>query len=325
MKYPTLRTIQCLALLGSTGLCLSVLAQDEQSLETTAPATTAVAAPTGTNQVAVAQPSQPITFIGGWAHQFNTHVDNGGNFSVDRFRVGMNLPVDINDQFSLAAIARYQVDAYNFGGGLNPWENIETLTLAGLLKYRPDDRWTIYGGPLMRSSAESGANWGNATRGGGALAASYVVDDTLTVGAGIIAMAQLEDNAMVLPIVTVNWKFADGWRFKVGFTDLTTAGYGAEVAWDIAPDWQLTFGSAFHKSRFRLDDKGANPNGIGQEKSMTTSAAATWSPNQHFSATAFFGLAAGGKIRTENSGGSELGEESYDTVPFAGLSAKVAF
>jgi len=317
MKHLTLRTLQCLALLGSTALGLPALAQDEQQLDTAEPVS---AETTATNQN-----KMPMPFTAGWTHQFNTHVDGGGNFSIDRFRLGLGLPIQLNDQFFIATVVKYQVDSYNFGGGISPWENIETFTAVGLLQYRADDHWLWYGGPIMRSAMESGVNWGNATRGGGVLAVNYFADSNLSFGGGLLVMGQLEDNALVLPIVTVNWKFADDWRLKVGFTDLATAGYGIDAVWDCAPDWQLTFGGAFHKSRFRIEGSGPTADGIGQEKSFTLSAAATWVPNKTFCATAFVGLATGGKLRVEDSSGNELSESDYDTAPIFGVNAKVKF
>jgi len=317
MNHLTLRTIQCLALLGSTGLCLSALAQDEQQLDTAEPVT-AMATETNQNKI-------PMPFTAGWAHQFNTHVDGGGNFSIDRFRFGLGLPVQLNDQFYLATTVKYQLDAYNFGGGIDPWGNIETLTLASFLQYRPDEQWMWYGGPIMRTAVEEGANWSDGTRGGGLLAVNYIADENLSIGGGLLVMAQIKEDALVLPIITLNWKFADDWRLKAGMSDLATGGYGLEAVWDCCPDWQLSFGGAYHQSRFRINGSGPTTDGIGQERALTLTAAATWSPNKTFSATGFVGLATAGKLRLEDSGGNEIADNDYDTAAILGVNAKINF
>ena len=323
MKRSTLRTIKCLALAGSTGLCLSAWAQEDQQLETAEPLP-AVQTVTNQDQMLV-QKQLPMQFTAAWAHQFNTHVDDGGNFSLDRFRFGLGLPLRFNDQFALDTRFKYQLDAYNFGGGLDPWGNIQTLTIASLLQYRPDEHWLWYGGPLMRTAVEENANWGNATRGGGALAVNYIADENLSFGGGLIVMGQIEDNTLVLPIFTLNWKFQDDWRLKVGMTDLATAGYGIEAIWDVRPDWQLSFGGAYHKSRFRIEGTGPTSNGVGQEESLNLTAAATWAPTKSFSATAFVGLATAGKIRLEDSGGNGIIDHDYDTAPILGLKISTEF
>jgi len=311
MNHLTVRTIQSLALVVSTGLCLSAGAQDEEPVDTAEPVPAAAQA---TNQC-------QAKFMAGGARQFNTHIDGGGNFSINRFRAGLGGLMRFNDQFALAATVKYQLDNYDFGGGGDPWDNIETFTAVALLQYRLDEHWMLYGGPLLRTAAEVGADVGDATRGGAAIGANYIVDENLSLGGGLLVIGQLEDNTLVMPILTLNWNFADEWRLKVGFTDLATAGYGAELLWDFHPNWKLAFGGAFHKSRFRIE----NNDGIGQEKSFTLTAAATWSPNRTFSGTAFAGLATGGKLRLEDSGGTELADNKYDTAPILGLKADLRF
>jgi len=306
-----LRTLRCFTLLVSTGLCLSALAQDEEQLDT---AQSVPAAAQRTNRL-------PVQVTLGGSQQFKTDIDGGGEFSISRFRAGLGLPFRFNDQWALASTFKYQLDAYDFNGGGDPWDTIETFTAVALLQYRLDEHWMIYGGPLLRMAAETGADLDDATRGGAAIAFKYTVDENLNLGAGIIAMGQLEDDTLVMPILTLDWNFMDEWRLKVGFTDLATAGYGAEMSWDFHPNWQLAFGGAFHKSRFRIEDH----DGIGQEKAFTLSVAATWTPSQTFSGTAFLGLAAGGQLRLENSGGTKLEQHDYDPAPILGLKAALRF
>jgi hypothetical protein len=311
LKPLILRILQCIALLGATGLCLSARAQEEEQLDTAEPVPAA-------EQGAKRAPVQ-VTF--GGSQQFKTDIDGGGEFSISRFRAGLTLPLRFNDQFALATAIKYQLDGYDFDGAGDPWGTIETFTVAALLQYRLDEHWMVYGGPLLRTAAELGADLGDSTRGGAAIAAKYTVDENLSLGGGIIVIGQLEDDTLVMPILTLDWKFADEWRLKVGFTDLATAGYGAELLWDFHSNWQLAFGGAFHKSRFRLE----TDDGIGQEKSFTLSAAATWSPNKTFSGTAFVGLAAGGNLRVEDSGGHKLGDSDYDPAAILGLKAAFRF
>jgi hypothetical protein len=311
LKLLILRTLPCFTLAVSAGLCLSALAQEEEQLDT------AESVPTAEQGAKRA----PVQVTLGGSQQFKTDIDGGGEFSISRFRAGLNLPLRFNDQFALATAIKYQLDGYDFDGAGDPWGTIETFTVAALLQYRLDEHWMVYGGPMLRTAAELGADLGDATRGGAAIAFKYTVDENLSLGGGIIVMGQLEDNTLVMPIFTLDWNFADEWRLKVGFTDLATAGYGAELLWDFHPQWQLAFGGAFHKSRFRLE----TDDGIGQEKSFTLSAAATWSPNKTFSGTAFVGLATGGQLRLEDSGGDEISDSDYDAAPILGLKAALRF
>lgn len=318
-KQPTNRAVQCLAVLGMAGLCQSAIAQDNDQVDTEEPVTV--------GEMTKEHPN--LTFFAGASRQFNTTIDNGGNFSIDRFRAGVGLPLKLNDQYSLVTKFNYQLDSYDFGGlqaGQPGWHNINTITAAGLLQYRHDQQWMFYGGPVLRMASE-GSDFNQATKLGGAAGVNYIANDKLSYGGGIIVIGQIEENALVLPIITVNWKFADQWALKLGMTDLATAGYGLTVAYDLNPEWQFSFGGQMHKSRFRIHGAGPTVNGIGQESSFTMTAAATWSPEKAkaFSATAFAGIAAGGKIEVNTSNDTQLRNDKYDATPVVGAKATFTF
>ena len=315
IKGATRRTLQCLAVLGMAGLCLPAIGQDNETVETGEPV---AAAEEGAQRL-------PIQFTAGGSRQFNTTIENGGNFSINRFRTGLGVPVRLNDQFTLSTSIKYQLDAYDFGGGTDPWGDVNTLSGIALLHYRLDDHWLFYGGPILRVAAESGASWNNATRAGGMLALNYIANEQLSFGGGIVVMGQIAENARVLPILTANWRFAEDWKATLGFTDLATSGYGADVAWSFCEDGQLTLGGQAHKSHFRINGNGPTENGVGQESSFTLTVAATWAPSKSFSATAFAGLAIGGKIELDTSNGTQLRNDSYHTAPIIGAKATIQF
>ena len=308
--------MQCLTVLGMAGLCLPALAQDSDPVDTAEPAPVA---PQGATR-------PPMQFSAGVARQFNTSIDNGGNFSINRLHLGLGLPFAIDDKFAVVTKFGYQLDSYNFGGTQGGWGNINTLTGAALLQYRYDQQWMFYGGPIIRIAGE-GSSWNSATKGGGALGVNYIMNDKLSFGGGIIVIGQIEENALVAPILTANWKFADQWSLKLGMTDLATAGYGLTVAYDLNSEWQFTAGAQMHKSRFRIQGSGPTTDGIGQESSTTLTLAATWTPEKMkaFSATAFAGIAAGGKIEVETSNGTQLRNDSYDAAPVLGAKATFKF
>jgi len=315
IKQTANRAIQCLAVLGTAGLCLPAIGQDSEQPETGEPVP---AAEQGAQR-------SPVQFMVGGSHQFNSDIDNGGDFSLSRFRTGVGVPVHFNDQWSLTTTLKYELGSYNFGGGVDPWNNINTLSGVALLQYRLDEHWLLYGGPIVRFSTESGASWSDGKQGGGLIAVNYIVDDTLSFGGGIVAISQIENSATALPILTANWKFADDWKLNLGFTDLATAGYGVGVSWDCCPEWQLTFGGQAHKSRFRIDGSGTSVGGVGQDKAFVLTAGATWTPCKTFSGTAFVGGAAGGELRLENCTGSKIDEQNYDPAPIVGLKATFRF
>ena len=303
------------ALAGISLMGLPLFAQDVESLDdgvsTTAPQ----------EQAADNSARPPIKISAGVSEQFDTDIDSGGSFSITRFKVGAILPVRLNDAFVLSTSLRYGLDDYTFDSIPAPWDTINTLSAAPILSWRMDDHWTIYGGGFIKVSAESDADWGDATTGGGLAWFSYKVDDTLSLGAGLAIMSVLEDDARVLPLITAKWKFADYWRLDVGLTDVATLGYGAKLNWLFETNLEFGLGVQYHDSRFRIDQG----NGVGEEQATTMYIDGTWHATPRIDVNAYFGVAAGGQLRVENSSGQKIAESDYDAAPVLGLNASVKF
>lgn len=313
-------------LAGLTLAGVPALAQDVESLESTATAPQA--------QPADQTAKMPIAVSTGVSHQFDADIDknNGGSFSVTRFNVAAVVPVRLNDDWKLTSSVRYQLDSYNFDvGGGSPmpttWDEINNLTVASIAGWRLDDNWSLYGGGILKVAAEGGASWGQATTGGGLVGFNYKVDDTLSLGLGIAALSQIENDATVLPIITAKWKFADNWLLNVGLTDVATTGYGADVKWLFNQEWDFDFGLQFHKSRFRIDGTAATgtKDGVGQESAGILYASSTWHPNDKLDLTGYVGLAGGGKLRVDNSSGDKQFQSDYDTAAVIGAKASIRF
>jgi hypothetical protein len=275
-------------------------------------------------------------FSTGFVEQFNTGIANGGTLSIARFNAGIKAPVQLADALRLTTSFRFNADNYDFrseqaqwGGA---WQNIGTYTLASVLQAKYDEQWSFYGGGVVRQSGEmSGTKFKDGITGGGLGGATYKCSDTLSLGAGLGIMTQLENNATVLPILSVDWRFADQWKLKVGLTDIGTTGYGAEVMYDLNQDWSFAFGLQHHKSRFRIEGNSAvgTQNGIGQEEASNLYLSTTWHASPYADLVGYFGVTAGGNLRAENEHGTQsatIGNSSdYDTAAILGVKAVVRF
>jgi len=308
-----------LALAGVSLMGLPLFAQEAENLDE------GEVTPAPVEQSTNVSPLLPITVSSGVSEQFNTDIKSGGSFSITRFKAGVVVPVRLGDKFVLSSSVKYGLDSYTFDGipstWNNTWHNIDTLSVASILTWRLDDTWTVYGGGLLRWSAESGAAWGDAAIGGGLAGFNYKVDDDLSLGAGLAVVGQIEDDNSVVPLITARWKFADNWRLDAGLTDVATYGYGVKVNWLFNKEFEFGFGAQVHKSRFRL----ATNDGVGQEESGTIYADCTWHwcPNVDFNG--FFGIATGGQLRVDDSHGRELRSSEYDPAPVLGVAASVKF
>jgi hypothetical protein len=306
------RMVRCIAFSGLL-LSLPVFAQEAEELDTGA-----AVAPEGTQKVHLA-------VYGDSSEQFNADVDKGGAFSLWRARIGGVVGVRLNDSMRWDTQARYEFDDYSFSKNLDPWQNLNSLQIATLLKWQQSEKLAVYGGPLVRFATESDTDLGRGFTAGGLVGVNYALQTNLTLGAGVAYVGQIENSSRVLPLLTAKWAFADNWRLTVGFLDVATAGYGCEVAWDVAPKWQLAAGGQYHQARFRLDKSNSTSEGVAQESSGTWYVRATCKAAEHVWLSAYAGVVTGGSLRLETQTGRKIFDNNYDTTGIAGGTVTVRF
>jgi hypothetical protein len=132
---------------------------------------------------------------------------------------------------------------------------------------------------------------------------------------------QIEDHALVLPLLTANWKFADDWTLKLGLSDVATTGYGIKVIYNLSPQWELSAGLQHQMSRFRIQ----NNDGVGQDESSTIYAAATWHATDMLDVDGYMGMAVGGKLTLDNSTGTQIIGSNYNSAAVVGVKASYRF
>jgi len=313
------------ALAGLSLMGLPALAQEAQDLDSTVP-TGALEQP-----AANAETRLPVTATAGVFEQFNSKIDNAGgpnaSFSITRFNADLKAPVRLSDDYVLATSFRFGYDAYNFNGVVSPpWQNVDTIQGSSVLQWKMDDAWSIYGGGFVKMSAASNVALTKGTTGGMLAGFNYKFDDTLSLGLGLAVASQLERSASLLPLITAKWKFADDWSLNVGLTDVATMGYGAVVKWHFDEAWDFGFGAQYHNSRFRIaSPDGTTGDGVGQEKSATLYADATWHATPAVDVDGVVGLATGGNLSTYNNHRDQVQGNNYKPAVILGVTGSLRF
>jgi hypothetical protein len=305
-----------LASLGATLSAATICAQD---------------GPAPTGSVEARQRELGIRVRGGGLHQFDTDIDDGGGFDVTRLDAGLDAAIDLSDDLTLALDFGYMRDMYNFGGdsstfgGGNPWGDINTGRIGARLNLHSDDQWEVWGGPIIGVSGEDGADLGDAITGGGTLGFTHHFNSDLALGAGIGVLSQIEDSNAVFPIIVVDWKIDEDLRLRTGGGVGASGGGSVELIWNFAPQWEFGVGGGIESRRFRLNDDGPFPNGVGEESSLPLFARLGYdiSPNAELNLLA--GWIASGELRLENQVGNLIREEDYESTPFVGVNFRLRF
>lgn len=266
---------------------------------------------------------------GGYVHQFNGDLDGGGKFDIDRFFLqgGMSYSKGPRRRISFSVGAGR--DRYDFSGDVGfvdkPWDRIDQLRFSLPVTWAFDEQWTLFAIPTLRFYGESGASSGDSATGGALAGVSYRVSDSLTIGPGLGVLSQLEDSVSIFPILIVDWKITDRISLETGRGLGATQGPGLNLSYRLSDTWSFGLGGRYESLRFRLDDRGSAPDGVGEDRSIPVYLSTTYSRGRDVQVSAIAGVEFNGELRLEDSEGRRLARDNYETAPFLGATFNVRF
>jgi outer membrane receptor protein involved in Fe transport len=266
----------------------------------------------------------------GFIHQLDTDLDKHGGFSINRFFVQGGPVYSPGYRRSVALEIGYGFDGYDFSGksffsNHSPWKDIHTLQLGAPIRRGMDNGWSVFILPSLRVSAESDAHLDDALTAGAFAGAAYRFSDRLTIGPGMGIMSRLEDNAAIFPLLLIEWKITTRMSLSTGQSALATQGPGIALDWEVTDRWHLLLGGRYDKQRFRLEDKGVVPSGIGENTSFPLYAGASCRISRKVRANFVGGVELGGELRLEDRDGRLIAEDDYDPAVFLGVTVAGRF
>lgn len=167
----------------------------------------------------------------------------------------------------------------------------------------------------MEFSGESGAEPDEAFTYGGVFSLSHPVNKNLFLGIGFGIFNRLE-KLEVFPFIVINWKINEQFRISNPFR---AGPAGLELVHSPRGKWEFGIGGAYRSYRFRLDDKSAVANGIGELDSLVTFIRADRKVGTNLSIGLFGGALFGGKLSIEDAKGNDIGSATYDPAPFLAM------
>jgi hypothetical protein len=277
-----------------------------------------------------AQEGISFTFDAGYEHLFETDLDGPGEFEVDRYGFRLGVQSRIGRDLELRARVGYQIADYDFSStpgfaGVDPWDDIHTLSIGAELQWSLTNDWRIFAGPVFGFSREDGADWDDAFTGGGLFGATKIVNEDLVIGGGLVGTSRIEDDVLLVPIIILDWKINETLRLTTQGGVGLTGGTNLELVYTPGGNWEFGFGGQYAYRRFRIDGTGASDDGVGEDKSLPLWARASYRFNPNFSVDLYGGVALAGEVQIEDSGGHNIGDSDYDPAPFAGVAVRISF
>lgn len=262
----------------------------------------------------------------GAVHRFNADLDRGGKFERSTYFARISASRSWGSAFRGGLSISYEHDDYGFDSlAEEPWSDVRTLGFSLPLSYRADDNWSLFALPRLRYAAESDADLSDGREVGILAGAIYKVNERLSIGPGFGVFSQIESGSDLFPILLVDWQITDTFSLETGRGLAASRGPGLTLKWDPAGDWSFGLSGRYEKRRFRLDDKGTAPDGVGEDKAIPVALTATYEPNPKFSVNLLAGAEFAGNLRLESDKGKRISDQGYETAPFAGLVLSAKF
>ncbi len=245
--------------------------------------------------------------------------DGAGEVSIARVGAGLETSIRIADKSRLGINLSERFSFYDFSdamilsSGLDPIDDASETNLGVSFATQLNDRWSLLASAGVLASAESGADFGESLTYSGLVIASYAFNERLTVGGGVLARTRLEEDVLVIPVATVDWKINDKWT--LGNTG-GSGGARATLSYQYSDAWRFFADVGYEGREFRLDDEGPIPDGIGRDQRLPVGLGAVFTPNRNLSVHVRGGAHFLQSLEFDAADGDEFADTDIDPTGF---------
>lgn len=262
-------------------------------------------------------------------YQFETDLDSGGQFDVQRHFLRFDILRTIDRHWAVGLGLSFDYEHWDFSGldglaGADLWDDIFRPGISIPVFYRTENNWRFGIIPSLDFAGATGAETSESLSYGAVLSAAYSFSPDLMLGLGAGIFERL-DQTDAFPFVVINWKINDRMRLTNPFRAGPVGPAGLELVYTPGDRWEMGIGGAYRSYRFRLDDSSVVADGIGQVDFWAPFLRVGWRLKEYGHFDIHGGALFGGSITIEDENGNELGETDYDTAPFIGVTFRGRF
>lgn len=310
-------------------------------------------APGAAEAAAATKGDLKFVLAGGYAHFFNADFDSGGgSVAVDRGFGSLSVRraadsggnekrdggaghgADYSYEWGFAM--GWEGSWYSFDGagtltaaaGGRPWRAVQSMNLVPSATFRFGEHWRLSTSVIAAFAGENDADaWDSATI-GGAVAVSYAFSRDFLLGAGVLATTRIEEDALVIPQVVIDWKPCKEFRLSnMAGPEAYPGGAGLEAIWVLSDEFEVALGGRYTYRRFRLDDGGAaaRREGVGTDEGLPIWLRATVRAKCGARLDLVGGVQVAGEMRLDDSAGNELARVDVEPGAFLGFFASWRF
>jgi hypothetical protein len=256
-------------------------------------------------------------------YQKGAAIDSGGSVEIMEYALGAWMEGPLSDSVQFHLDASYVFTDYDFGPAAgcsnpmvtvcftnDPWQDIQRLDVA------PGTSLILT--PALRLRLSFPLRWNsegdtdeNGVTAGMLVQLQWEMSSRFTAGLGIGVTSELEEDVSVYPAFSLDWKMGPDVRLR------TRGGpyQGGTVEWVWSPSdfFQGALSAGYERQRFRLANKGPNPDGIAEATSVPLLLGMKFRASR-FNLVVEGGMAVSGDLRIEDHTGQLLAVSDYGSA-----------
>lgn len=260
--------------------------------------------------------------------QGNSDFDNGGDFEATGIVMRLGTRTPFGEGNSGGISLQYNAIDYDFSNrtpfGAAPWGNVQRIGLSFPFAFRGEGDWTYGVTPSVEWARENGADWSDSLVYGAMFSATRSFAPDKRLGFGLGAYSHIEEDRLI-PLIIVDWRLSERWRLVNPLPAGPAGPAGLELDYRFDSGWNVGVGAAYRSMRFRLSEDGPVRNGVGEESGVPVFLRASTSFGNSSSFFVYAGAVLSGELQVENSNGTKLRDESFDTAPLFGATFSTRF
>jgi len=261
------------------------------------------------------------------SHTFETKLKDGpGKSSVSRAAAsfGVGFPIAERSALDFDVSSEWSwyewKDATGFvAGTTKPVRQTNDTTLSARFSTRLTDQWIGVAGANINSSAESGADFGDSLTYGGLIGATYLVNDSFSIGAVLSVRSRLEDDARVIPVPVFDWKINEQWRLG------TSAGRSLRLSYAPSKTWLVFADLGYENSEYRLDKDGSSPEGVFRDTRVPVSLGVAYLPTERVTISVLGGVNVYREFVLDDKHGNRVHKDKSKPSPVLAALVRVSF
>lgn len=215
-------------------------------------------------------------------------------------------------------------DATGLVANGDPFDTTYQYDINMALSGRFNPKWGWFTGGGLTWAAESGSSGSDIFRARGFGGVRYTFNNDLSIGAGVGVFTRLEDDELIIPLVTLDWKLGPRSQLETGGLG-GAGGVGVRYTFKPTRQWDL-FGQARWVGReYRLDDDGPIPEGVARDQRFEVAAGARYNFTPNIQVHGRAGVDFFNEIELLDRTGDQISSEDVDPSVVLGIGVTIRF